>query len=106
MFDGGNTLMTLDSILVCATSEYELKRLLREGGEVWQHVGQRGEGKLRWQHTLVKLPIAVALRLGLVASGPKMKAEPVEPIAETAVVPVPKPAVKTAPRLSKRALAS
>jgi len=65
--------MTLDSILVCATSEYELKRLLKEGGEVWQHVGQRGEGKLRWQHTLVKLPVATALRLGLIINGPKMK---------------------------------
>ncbi|MBA3824483.1 MAG: hypothetical protein H0X24_11395 [Ktedonobacterales bacterium] len=66
--------MTLDSILVCATSDYELKRLVKEGGEVWQHVGQRGAGKLRWQHTLVKVPISAALRLGLVTNGPKMKA--------------------------------
>lgn len=66
--------MHIDSIIVCATSDYELRRLLKEGGEVWQHVGTRAEGKLRWQHSLVKLPVTTALRLGLISNGPKQKA--------------------------------
>ncbi|HLG78135.1 MAG TPA: hypothetical protein VKX46_17090 [Ktedonobacteraceae bacterium] len=66
--------MQIDSIIVCATSEYEVKRLLKEGGEVWQHVGQRAQGqKLRWQHSLIKIPVTTALRLGLIISGPKNK---------------------------------
>lgn len=66
--------MQVDSIIVCATSEYEVRRLLKEGGEVWQHIGSREGGKLRWQHSLVKLPVGTALRLGLITSGPKHKA--------------------------------
>ncbi len=98
--------MTLDSIIVCATSEYELKRLLKEGGEVWQHVGQRGEGKLRWQHTLVKVPVAIALRLGLIAGGPKLKVGSTAPsLAEVSAQPsLPAPSVRTrVPRLTKPA---
>lgn len=66
--------MQLDSVMICATTDSALKRLLKHGGAIWQQVARCEQGKLRMQHSLVRVPFAVAVELGLIAAEPNLKA--------------------------------
>jgi hypothetical protein len=72
--------MRVEAVMVSATTDTELKRLLKNGGEIWQQIGKREQGKMRMQETIVRLPYDAALTLGLITTGPKLKA-PKEPAA-------------------------
>ena len=60
--------MELDSVLVRVTSNEDLRRLARAGGEVWQE----WRDGVQWEGALRRVPAAAALRLGLIALGAEL----------------------------------
>lgn len=69
-------MMQLDSVVICATTDGALKRLLQHGGAICKQVGKREHGKLRMQLSLVRLPFHTAVELGLILAGPELNAFP------------------------------
>jgi len=55
----------LDSVLVHVTTYEEMRRLTREGAEIWQE----WRDGLQWDGALMRVPAAVAIRLCLIMKG-------------------------------------
>jgi hypothetical protein len=60
-----NKRVELDSVLVHVTTYEDMRRLTREGAEIWQE----WRDGLQWDGALMRVPAAVALRLRLIAPG-------------------------------------
>lgn len=60
--------------MVWASSPADVRRLKRAGGEVWQEYFQGvAGGGARWRRSLVKVPVAAAIRLQLVTPGAELR---------------------------------
>lgn len=66
--------MQLESVIVrCGVASGDVRRLCRAGGEVWQEHGQvTTAGGIVWRYVLVRVPVAAAIRLGLVTLGAEL----------------------------------